>query len=225
MGAELKPFTTSLWRGEGQMSKYTDAVSSFACRFDLTRLPGIVKLCEEVYAFPRDYKGRQEIMETYARRTADEILRQKEVHAYQPEVREGLAGIFPDIDGCVDRALAASASLRCGLVPAAFVRLMTHSMVLFEHEGVIHIVNERTLDDGKWKDGLVSPIRPGERDILLKGIQPVIRRGRTYRQCLIGLDQADVGMRSIRDYWIASGLSRDGKLSDFLAEYPAARDV
>jgi hypothetical protein len=169
----------SIWLGEGSLSKYTPAVAEFSAKFDLKTLDGISALCKAVHSFRRTPKGFDDLVASYAKRTADEIIASKTIHVKSQGIKDFPLS-FPQVDGCVDFSLAIAAALRCGGVPALFVREGIHSNVLFKHGGETYLAD------------IFSP-------------QEMIRFKSTDSKMISGLDPADIGMRSIEDYWIAAG--------------------
>jgi hypothetical protein len=184
-------FGQGKWLGEGVMSKWTPAVKEFASGFDLTTLDGIESLCSTVFSFRKVPKGMEELIGSYAKRTADEIIGSRRIF-----VKKSVSSFprsFPQIEGCVEQALAISAALRCGKVPALFIREGNHSKVLFQYRG-------ETIQADTYSPKLWQQRKPKDAIIIT------------------GLDPADVGMRSLEDYWIASGERGRLKKEQFLSE-------
>lgn len=169
----------SNWLGEGSQSKFTPAVADFSSKFDLKTLEGITALCKAVYSFQRTPKGFDELMTSYARRTADEIITSRSIHVKSQGLKEFPLS-FPQVDGCVDFSLAIATTLRCVGVPALFIREGIHSNVIFKNGGETYLAD------------IFSP-------------QELIRFKSSGTKMISGLDPADIGMRSVEDYWIASG--------------------
>jgi len=106
------------------------------------------------------------------------------------------------VDGCQERSFAAGAALRCAGVPAAFVRWRQQSVPMFKHGGKTYVANRWLMLPGEPPCELVHPITPAEENRM----EADLKKG----FCRVGLDTADVGMRSITDFWVAMGAGGRG---------------
>jgi hypothetical protein len=209
--ASLHYFTSRNWLGEGELSKWTDAVRDFTDHFKIGGAQGydsIEALSREVWRFRKVMKSPEDIASTYARRTADEIISSGEVFVLGDDGEGRHPQNFPSVQACLERSLVIATALRCGGVPASFVRKGTHSTCRFQLGSNLYEVGQLPLPQTHFK--LIVPLYPGEAEKV-----KTLKAEGIYRE---GLDPRDIGMNSILDYWICRGPGNERQL--FEQTYP-----
>jgi hypothetical protein len=184
------------WIGEGVLSRWDEHVKRFVGsvankgRVDVYTAQGLARA---VMQFEEVTKPVEEIIKTYARIPAADIIQRREI--FVPD--EGRGGLkledFPNIQGCLERSLVLATSLRCLGVPAVFTREGTHSTVRFK-------IGDDTFEAGHepyWE--IFDTFNKLDARELAKSSK--LRAKGLYRE---GLDQRGIGMNSIMDFFICA---------------------
>ncbi|MCX6695705.1 MAG: hypothetical protein NTU61_05370 [Candidatus Altiarchaeota archaeon] len=196
LDSQLHYFARQGWFGEGELSKWTPPVRKFVSDFRVGGPPGfndVKELATRVQRFEVVPMPYEVIVESYARLSASEIIERREVFVPQADAKGFELPGFPQVNGCQDRSLVLATCLRFLKVPAVFTRKGTHSSVRF-------MLGKDTYDVGHEPNPeFFSETVQLSREDLAKS-QILSTKG-FYRE---GLDPADVGMKSILDFYICS---------------------
>jgi hypothetical protein len=207
----LRYFAPRDWAGEGELSKWTPTVREFTAKHSANKpldYGAVESLCKEVWRFQKVPKNPEEIARTYARRSADEIISSRQLYVLGADRDGREPKNFPSVQACLERSLAIATALRCGGLPAAFVRRGVHSTCRFQLDSGLYEVGRLPAPNSHFK--LITPIYPGEGERVA-----ALKAEGIY---LEGLDPAAIGMKSLLDFWICRGPGLEKKV--FEETYP-----
>ena len=185
--------------GEGPQTRFTNAVREYAERFPGKDLDAVAAIVSDLADFKRIKAKHSMLEEKYARRTAEEILRDRSMYVSNPKTK----GSGYQVQGCVDLNVALCAVLRAKGIPAKFIRTRAHSITLFKLGGEwreADPLEKRTyrmdVRNGSRSGG--DP-HPGIKEITeeRKNHLKQLRENGEYAE---GLDAWDIGITGIRDY-------------------------
>jgi hypothetical protein len=186
LDSEVKRFLQA-----GKQTAITDEVRRFAMGFKCEGPALVSEIMKSLAGFERVPHTDDEMHKAYSKRTADDIIRSRQVSVSRNLIND----IRGPVQGCVDYNLALCATLRARGIPAKFVRLDVHSVTHYYMDKGWH---EANILDG-FEGGLKKPRTPSVKpvDATLGRYCARMKAKGAYAE---GLDAWDIGIRSLRDF-------------------------
>ena len=190
---------------QGLQTRVTSAVKAYAAGFKGEGLDFVRNVLDGMARFRRKPFSASELSKIYARRSADQIIRDRFV-AF-PKVNEFEPGMHAAVGGCIDYNIVLCAVLRARGIPAKFTREGVHSRTHFFAGGKWYeadptIALTRHIAELRMRRG--KPVNGADLPHYISEISPE-RRAELDRKKAVGtfaegLDAWDIGILSLKDF-------------------------